>query len=76
MSSRRNFIKGSVGLVAGAGALPVMATNVASSPVKEERKKRLPLFLEEKAKRLTIFDPAGGVIPNPGMGISAFVHSD
>jgi hypothetical protein len=31
---------------------------------------------DEKAKRIAFFEPARGAVRNPGMGISAFVHSD
>jgi hypothetical protein len=81
MKTRRNFIKNSVGLAAGMGVLPSLTWQ--DEPPYDSRyvpeisdASNLPLLMEENATRLAWFDPAIGAVPNPGMGISGFVHSD
>lgn len=79
MNNRRKFIKKSAGLAALAAVKPSSLT--AAQPLAKYRTESLNervdwLRKEEQAMRIEFFEPAVGAIPNPGMGISAYVHSD
>lgn len=87
MKNRRKFIKNSLGLVTGIGALPSLAMhdsrfaeqqdiNNSLFAEQQDTNDRLPLMMEERTSRLAFFDPAIGAVPNPGMGIMGFVNSD
>ena len=76
MKTRRKFLKNSVGLITGIGVFPSLALQGCSPTVEKDKINKLPLRVEEKAQYLTFFDPAEGAVPNPGMGISGYVHSD
>jgi hypothetical protein len=58
-------------LTTGALALPTLSS-VAQGKSAED----VPRRSDEKALYLGFFDPADGHVPNPGMGVSGYVHSD
>jgi hypothetical protein len=72
MENRRNFIKNSLGVAAVTTIPAVWHTKGDESP----KQKVDWLRNDEKARRLEFFEPARGAVTNPGMGISAYVHSD
>lgn len=69
-TTRRSFLKGTA-LAAGALTLPTW-----SSPGQTKPGEDVPRRGEEKAQYLGFFDPADGSVPNPGTGVSGYVHSD
>jgi hypothetical protein len=69
-TNRRSFIKGTL-MASGAMALPGWnATGQAKSG------DLVVARAHEDATYMAFFDPADGPVPNPGMGISGYVHSD
>ena len=68
--TRRSFLKGTA-LAAGALTLPTWISLGQTKPGED-----FPCRGEEKAQYLGFFDPADGPVPNPGMGVSGYVHSD
>jgi hypothetical protein len=69
-NGRRSFLKGAA-LATGALTLQGWCYEGSENPVSE-----LPLRNEESATYLAFYDPAEGHVPNPGMGVSGYVHSD
>ena len=67
-ASRRNFMTGAA---AAAGTLAA-----SGAPAAEKQQIENLARLAEKASYLAFFDPADGSVPNPGMGVSGYVHSD
>jgi len=74
MQNRRNFLKKGLGAATVTMVQPVLA---ARSNESEPPKQDVDwLRKEENARRIEFFEPARGAVKNPGMGISAYVHSD
>jgi hypothetical protein len=69
-AGRRNFIKATA-MAAGALAMPSWG-----APLQKEPKDELIRRADEAARHLAYFDPAEGPVPNPGMGVNAYVFSD
>jgi hypothetical protein len=72
MQNRRSFLRNSLAISAAATAYPLLSASnkKAGTPAVDW------LRNDEKAQRIAFFEPARGAVRNPGMGISAFVHSD
>ncbi len=68
--SRRGFIKGT------AMATSALALTGWTSAAHEESKKAEINRADESARHLAYFDPADGAVPNPGMGVNAYVFTD
>jgi len=58
-------------MATGALALPGWGTSPPKEPTAEWLRRA-----EEAARHLAYFDPAEGPVPNPGMGVNAYVFSD
>jgi hypothetical protein len=69
-ASRRNFIK-ETAMATSALALPSWGASPPKGPTDEWIRRA-----EEASKHLAYFDPAEGPVPNPGMGVNAYVFSD
>lgn len=69
-NNRRSFLKSSA-MLAGA-----MALSEFSQANPEPEKPKIPLRNEVNSSYLAFYDPADGHVPNPGMGVSGYLHSD
>jgi hypothetical protein len=58
-------------MATGAFALPSWGASPPKGPTDEWIRRA-----EEASKHLAYFDPAEGPVPNPGMGVNAYVFSD